>query len=197
MKPFAQYLVESTKTYSYRIKIVGDVDAEFVKNFKDQLKKFDPVSIKDMKKTPILAKPADFPEQTNQAVNMMDVEFRYPAIFPQIEQIAKLLGLEADRICMNDLKWSEGMDSELLGIEDQKDLLTSDYPADSAEQKKLSKEHSEGNQQVVANSAEKATWEVAGGKTPPAVTTNQLPQGVKSPMTQMKRPPKPEVGRKI
>lgn len=197
MKPFAQYLVESTKTYSYRIKIVGDVDAEFVKNFKDQLKKFDPVSIKDMKKTPILAKPADFPEQTNQAVNMMDVEFRYPAIFPQIEQIAKLLGLEADRICMNDLKWSEGMDNELLGIEDQKDLLTSDYPADSAEQKKLSKEYSEGNQQVVANSAEKATWEVAGGKTPPAVTTNQLPQGVKSPMTQMKRPPKPDVGRKI
>ena len=28
MKPFAQYLVESTKTYSYRIKIVGDVDFE-------------------------------------------------------------------------------------------------------------------------------------------------------------------------
>ena len=197
MKPLAQYLAENTKTYNYRIKIVGDIDAELEKNFKEQLKKFEPVSIKDIKKTPILAKPTDFPNFTNQAVNMMDVEFRYPAIPPQIEQIAKNVGLPLDRLCIKDLKWSEGMDAELLGIEDQKELLTSDYPSDTAEQKKLSKEYGDGNQQVVANSAEGATWEVAGGKTPPAATTNQLPQGVESPMTRVKRPPKPEVGRKI
>jgi len=46
----------------------------------------------------------------------------------------------------------------------------------------------------VRNSAEDATWTVAGGKTPPAETTNDLPQGVKSPMTAVKRPPRPAVG---
>lgn len=196
MKPFAQYLVESEKTFSYRIKIVGDLPADFVKAFKEKLKKFDPVKIGDVKTTPIVSKPADFPGHTNQSVNMMDCEFRYPATPPQIQQFAELLGLNADRICINDLKWSEGMDTELAGIESQNEpaLLEKDYPADSKEQKQLSKEHADGNQQVVRNSAEKATWTVAGGKTPAAVTTNDLPQGNKSPMSTVKRPSKPATG---
>lgn len=196
MKTFAQYLTESEKTFDYRIKIVGDVTADFLKAFKEKLKKFDPVKISDVKSTPILSKPADFPEFTNQSVNMMDVSFRYPATPPQIQQMAKLLGLDENRLAMNALSWAEGMDQELLGIEDQKDLLTSDYPPDSAEQKKLKKDYAAvgKDKEVVKNSAADAVWTVAGGKTPPAKTTNELPQGVKSPMSTVKRPPKPATG---
>ena len=53
MKTFAQYLTESEKTFDYRIKICGDVPADFIKALKDQFKKFDPVSISEPKKTPI------------------------------------------------------------------------------------------------------------------------------------------------
>lgn len=200
MKPFAQYLAESERTYNYRIKIVGDIDSEFEREFVKQLKKFEPVSMKDTKKTPILSQPADFPAYPNQSVNIMDVEFRYPAIPPQIEQIARLLGVEPDRVCMKDLAWSEGMDQELLGIENQPEpLLGTEYPADSAEQKELSQDYAAvgADKAVVRNSAKDAKWTVAGGKTPPAVTTDQLPQGVESPMTKIKRPAKPAVGRKI
>ena len=35
---------------------------------------------------------------------------------------------------------------------------------------------------------------VAGGKTPPAKTTNDLPMGNNSPMTKVKRPPRPATG---
>jgi hypothetical protein len=35
---------------------------------------------------------------------------------------------------------------------------------------------------------------VAGGKTPPAETTNDLPMGTTSPMTRVKRPPRPATG---
>jgi hypothetical protein len=198
MKPFAQYLAESEKTYNYRIKIVGDIDSEFEKEFKDQLKKFDPVSIKDTKKTPIISRPADFPDASNEAVNIIDVEFRYPAVFSQIQQAAKLLGLDVNRICMNTLNWAEGMDQELLGIESQPDsLLLAGYPADSKEQKDASRDYAAigADKAVVRNSAGGAKWTVAGGTTPPAVTTNQLPQGVDSPMTKIKRPAKPTVGR--
>jgi hypothetical protein len=88
------------------------------------------------------------------------------------------------------------MDQELLGIEEENSpsLLEKDYPANSAEQNKLKKEYADSNQQIVKNSAEKATWTVAGGRTPPAVTTNDLPQGVKSPMSTIKRPPRPATG---
>ena len=197
MKTFAQYLTESEKTFDYRIKIVGDLPGDFVKEFKVRLKKFDPVSIGEVKTTPILAKPKDFPAFNNQAVNMMDVVFRYPAIPPQIQQIAQLLGLDPDRISINETHWAEGMDAELMGIEDQgSPVLLSDYPADTKEQRDLIKDYSAvgKDKQVVRNSAEDAVWTVAGGKTPPAETTNDLPMGVKSPMSTVKRPPRPATG---
>jgi len=196
MKPFAHYLAESTKTFDYRIKICGEVDAEFLKAFKEQLKKFDPAEISTPKTTPVQARPADFPAQTNQRVTIIDGSFRYPATPPQIQQMAELCGVTADYICINDLHWSEGMDQELLGIKDENSpaVLQKDYPADSAEQKRLKKEYTDGNQQVVRNSAADAKWTVAGGKTPPAQTTNDLPQGVESPMSRVKRPPRPATG---
>jgi hypothetical protein len=197
MKTFAQYLTESEKTFDYRIKIVGDLPGDFVKEFKVRLKKFDPVSIGDVKTTPILAKPKDFPAFNNQAVNMMDVVFRYPAIPPQIQQIAQLLGLDPDRISINETHWAEGMDAELMGIEDQgSPVLLTDYPADTKEQKELIRDYSAvgKDKQVVRNSAEDAVWTVAGGRTPPAETTNDLPMGVKSPMSTVKRPPRPATG---
>ena len=198
MKPFAQYLAESERTYMYRIKIVGDLTSDFNREFREQLKKFEPVSVKETKKTPILSQPAEFPGFPNQAINMIDIELRYPATFPQVQQMARLLGLEPDRICMNNLAWSQGMDQELLGIQDQnKNLLTTDYPEPSAEQKAASRDYTAvgADKAVVKNSAAGAAWTIAGGAPPPAATTDQLPQGVTSPMTNIKRPAKPQVGR--
>ena len=196
MKTFSQYLTESEKTFDYRIKICGDVNAELLKMFREKLKKFDPVKISDAKTTPVQARPADFPGETNQRVTMIDGSFRYPATPPQIQQMAELCGIAVNHVCVNNLQWSEGMDTELLGIaeENAATILGKEYPADSAEQKQLKKEYADGNQQVVRNSAEKAQWTVAGGRTPPAVTTNDLPQGVESPMSRIKRPPRPATG---
>jgi hypothetical protein len=197
MKTFAQYLTESAATHDYRIKIAGDVGADFVRQFKEQLKKFDPVSIGEVKSTPIMSQHPDFPAFPNESISMMDVSFRYPATQPQIAQIANLLGLVEDRICVVQKDYAEGMDSELLGIDEQKDLLTNtDYPADNKQQKELKRDYAAvgKDKKVVQNSAAEATWTVAGGKTRPAETTNDLPQGVKSPMSNMKRPPRPGVG---
>lgn len=196
MKTLAQYLTESQRTHDYRIKIVGDVPADFVTRFKDALKKFDPVQIGELKKTPIMNRLEDFPAFPNESMSILDASFRYPATPQQIQQIAKLLGLDADRICTQQRDYAEGLDRELLGIDDQKDLLTSDYPADTKEQKALAKDYAAvgEDKQVVRNSADKATWTVAGGKTAPAETTNNLPMGIKSPMSDVKRPPRPATG---
>lgn len=196
MKTLSQYLTESAKTFDYRIKIVGDVPAEFVSAFKDRLKKFDPASIGEVKKTPILSQPMNFPDFPNESVSMMDVSFRYPATLPQIQQVVRLLGFDENRLYMAQRDYEEALDQELLGIQDQKDLLTTDYPPDTKQQKDLKKDYAAvgKDKQVVKNSAEDATWTVAGGKTPPAETTNDLPMGVQSPMTTVKRPPKPATG---
>ena len=139
----------------------------------------------------------DFPAFPNESVSMMDVTFRYPATPPQIQEIAKLLGLDVDRICIKQSQYADGMDKELLGIQQQKDLLTDpELGAPTAEQRAESKDYAAvgADKQVVKNSAANATWTVAGGQTPAAETTNDLPMGVNSPMTTVKRPPRPATG---
>jgi hypothetical protein len=197
MKKFQQYLAESERTYNYRIKIVGDVAPDFIKALEGKLAQFDVVKITKPKTTPVQLQPADFPKFSNDSVTSMDVEFRYPAIEPQIKQIAQLLFLDPNRIIMLTTPHEESMTAEKEKIEDQNhDLLTdTDYPAPDAEQKALSKDYSaDPYQHAVLKNAYRSDFTVAGGKTPPAETTNDLPMGNTSPMTKVKRPPRPATG---
>jgi hypothetical protein len=93
--------------------------------------------------------------------------------------------------------YEDSMAIEKEKVEDQnKDLLTdTDYPAPDAEQKALSKDYSAPyNQHAVLKNAYRSEFTVAGGKTPAAKTTNDLPMGTSSPMTKVKRPPRPATG---
>ena len=197
MKNFQQYLAESERTYNYRIKIVGDVAPDFIKALEDKLAQFDIVKISRPKSTPVQLKPADFPKHSNDSVTSMDVEFRYPAVEPQIKQIAQLLFMDPNRIIMLTTPHEDGMDTERERVEtENKDLLTdTDFPAPDAEQKALSKDYSAPyDEHAVLKNAYRSDFTVAGGKTPPAKTTNDLPMGNDSPMTKTKRPPKPATG---
>lgn len=197
MKPFAKYLAESERTYNYRIKIVGDVDKEFAKQLRNKLDQFDVVKFGDLKTTPVRKEIPDFPAFPNQPMSIIDVEFKYPAIEPQIKQLAQLLGLDPNRIVMNTTPYENSLNVEATKIADQnKNLLAdTDYPAPDKEQKALSKDYATGPYEHEAlQNAYRSDFTVAGGKTPPAKTTNDLPQGTKSPMTNIKRQPKPATG---
>ena len=197
MKNFQQYLAESERTYNYRIKIVGDVDAGFIKALEEKCKQFDTIKFSKPKSTPVQLKPADFPKHSNDSVTSIDVEFRYPAIEPQIKQLAQLLFMDPNRIIMLTTPHEEGMDIEREKVEtENKDLLTdTDYPAPDAAQKALSKDYSAPyDEHAVLKNTYRSDFTVAGGKTPPAKTTNDLPMGTSSPMTKVKRPPRPATG---
>jgi hypothetical protein len=91
----------------------------------------------------------------------------------------------------------DGLVQEYERIEDEnKDLLSdTDYPADTAEQKALIKDYSTGPyDHAVLKNAYRSDFTVAGGKTAPAQTTNDLAMGVKSPMTKINRPARPATG---
>ena len=197
MKPFAKYLTESEKTYNYRIKMVGDVPSMFVKELEGKLAQFDVVKMSKPKTTPVRKEIPDFPAFPNQPMSIVDVEFRYPAIEPQIKQLAQLLGMDPNRILMNTLPYEESMNDESRKIgSENKDLLDKpDYPAPDAEQRALSKDYATGPyDHAVLKNAYRSNFTIAGDKTPPAKTTNDLPMGNKSPMTNIKRPPKPATG---
>jgi hypothetical protein len=196
MKPFAKYLAESERTYNYRIKVVGDVPDGFFKELKEKCAQFDVVKMSDAKSTPVRRAIPDFPAFPNQPMKIVDVEFKYPAIEPQIKQLAQILGLDPNRIVMMATPYEQSLDIESEKIADQnKDLLDSPYPAPDAEQKALSKDYATGPyDHAVLKNAYRTNFTVAGGRTPPAKTTNELPMGNKSPMTTIKRQPKPATG---
>ena len=197
MKPFAQYLAESERTYDYRIKMCGDVDNEFVRNLKSKLDQFAPVKMSDVRTTPIQKIPTDFPNFKNEKVSMIDVSFRYPAIEPQVKQLAQLMGFDPNKIVMTTRDYNEELVKEYEKIDDEnKDLLAdTDYPAPDAVQRGLKKDYGvEAHDHVVLKNQYRSDFTVAGGRTPPAETTNDLPMGIKSPMTTIKRPPKPQTG---
>ena len=151
----------------------------------------------DPKTTPIQIIPTDFPNNKNDSVTMFDVSFKYPAIEPQIKQLAQLLGMDPNHVIMQTTPYVDGLVDEYEKIDDQnKDLLDDPtYPADDAEQRALKKDYAaDPYDHVVLKNAYKSNFTVAGGKTPPAKTTNELPMGNKSPMTNIKRQPKPATG---
>jgi hypothetical protein len=197
MKHFKEYLAENERVYNYRIKIAGDTPKDLIRALEEKLRQFDVVSITAPKTTPVMARLADFPAIENESCTHMDVEFRYPAIEPQIQQIAQLLGMDPNRVCMLTVPYENNYDKEAVNVEKQnKDLLTNtDYPAPNAEQKALIKDYSAAPEDhAVLKNTYRSEFTVAGGKTPPAVTTNSIPMNNKSPMTNIKRPPKPATG---
>jgi hypothetical protein len=194
MKKFHQYLAESERTYDYRIKILGDVPPTFIKDLEQKLQQFDIVRMSGKKTTPVQRLLKDFPNEENDMVTSVDVSFRYPAIEPQIQQLAQLLGFNPNRIRLLTQSYVDGMDKEISDINTQnKDLIAdTDYPAPDAEQQELKKDYSgDPYKHAVLQNAYRSDFTVAGGKTPPAKTTNDIKQDTKSPMTDIKRTPKP------
>lgn len=195
MKTFADYLIESRQTYDYRIKIAGDVSSEFIKELEQKLQQFDVIKLTAPKKTPVQKTLVDFPAFNNESMTFVDATFNYPATPPQITQIAQLLGLDPNRICIQDKKYADSIDAERTKQDkENKNLLTNtDFPSPDAEQKELSDDYSAAPDQheVVVKNAYKSDFTVAGGRTPPAKTTNDYPMGVKSPIGGTNRIPTP------
>jgi len=197
MKTFHQYLAESSRTYDYRIKLLGEVPPEFIKHLEEKMAQFDIVKMSRPKSTPIQKLQKDFPGAENQSMTIVDVSFRYPAIEPQIKQLAQLLGFNPNFIALQTQAYDDSIAKEIADITAQnKDLIAdTDYPAPDAEQRALSQDYSANPyQHAVLRNEYRSDFTVAGGKTPPAKTTNDIPQQDTSPFANIKRPPRPATG---
>jgi hypothetical protein len=78
MSTFKEYLIESIKTYEFKVKIAGDVEDSIEENMKTVLSKFECLSVTKTMRTPIAETPMDFPELKNVQVNLYDVSCSYP-----------------------------------------------------------------------------------------------------------------------
>jgi hypothetical protein len=195
MKDFTTYLMESTRQYVYKIKLAGDLPEGFMKKFEEELSRFDVEKVTSIKKTPVMRDQLDFPDLQNMDVSMFEVTLNYPATTEHLTKMAMECGMCETRIKMFTKDFADGWaDKETKSVmePEQAPILEKDYDKPSKEQKDSHK----GYQDPMSNVDEeedKPKFEVAGGKTPPAKTTNDLDMGVKSPVgSQKQKKPEPK-----
>lgn len=85
MKSFKDYLTESKRTYDFKVKIAGEFTTEQEEALKTLLDKYQVVGFKKAAKTPVQALPLDFPRITNAEVNVFEVSLDYPVASHELQ----------------------------------------------------------------------------------------------------------------
>ena len=86
MKTFKDYLTEGKKTYSFKVKVAGDLPEGFADDLKARLENRSIMQFEQMKTTPVQELPHDFPELTNMEVHTFDVMTEYPLTPTEVEK---------------------------------------------------------------------------------------------------------------
>jgi len=181
MKTYYEYLIESEQTYKYRVKVAGGCDNECLKELETKLAKFDLINMSSPKTTPVMEDPLDFPGVKNMEVCMFEVEIAYPAgqdaLYDMIESCTRRpksqIKVVSDHFAQS-YEENEGADPE------EAPILEKDYD----EQSKEAGEAYADPAKVVPETPTR--FKIAGGDTPKAQTTNDLPMGDKSAMGSVK-----------
>ncbi len=92
-KTLNEYLIESKKVYSFKIKIAGDVPKDFEKEIKSRLERCKVVSFSKTKTTPIQKELSEFPTLSNVEVTIYDVVLEYPITAPEIGSDVEAIGI--------------------------------------------------------------------------------------------------------
>lgn len=204
MKSLKHYITESVKTYNYTIKIAGDLDKNFLDMFKFNLKKFDPIRISDPVTTPIQKDPFGFPDLVNQSITIIKADFRYPATEPMIQQIAQLLGYNVNMVRVITTDFNDSINSEADGYANEMQhspVLTHEEMEEQPGAKEANKAYSQSYLPSIQDQAKGSQIDIpyAGEKTkdsfdPFKPYLDDAKLGVKSPMSTITRPAKPQTG---
>jgi hypothetical protein len=202
MKSLQTYISERNTQYDFRIKVAKQNPNEILEEIKNALDAYELVSITKPKSLPI-QEHIEFPKWGACECWQFEATVAYPATPPQIAQLLKeRTGMLYEWVCVynkvqadqNDYAEAYGkdhegsllLDSELKDVPGGQDLV-GDRRKDS-----LLKELDQQSPKMVAleSDADLVSGR-ASERTKPASTTNQLPQGAKSPVgsQQNKLPP--------
>ena len=200
MRTLRDYLIESSRQYEYRIKIAGELSQEQIEKMEQGFEAFDMVSLSEPKRTPIEQNPLGFEGIKNKEVNILDAKFNYPASTEQFVQICKDAGIAGNSIIVVNKAFDDSMSDEEANKDttpEDGSLLDSDLPTDIQAQVDANKDYATpGSEQDVIKNRAKTEYEIAGGKTEKAQTTNDLPQNNTSPFSSVTLPDRPKTGAK-
>jgi hypothetical protein len=132
MKSFREYLVESKKVYSFKVKVAGDLPENFQEDLKKSLEKYQIVNLEKMT-TPVQESPIDFPEQANKEVTIFDLVLEYPITGPEIVSYIKEMGVSEECFRVRGSGEPSEYDQLLTNDGDGNALLSDPYYKESSD----------------------------------------------------------------
>jgi hypothetical protein len=174
MRSLQEYLTESAKQYMFRIRLACDCDMD---KLKTALAKFDVAAMSEPKRLPITQKAFGFDHLDNPEIHIVDVSTNYPCTPTELSAAFNAVDIPASMVMVTTLNQeillapAESEAGEGKAILD-KDLPKSTYPQILADLE----------QAVAKKEPGKYQYTYAAKNTSTGSTTNDLPQGNKSPV---------------
>ena len=192
MKNLHDYIAERNSNYSFRIKVAKQNPKDIMEEIKNALDAYELVDITTPKSLPV-QEHREFPKWGPCECWQFEATVSYPTTGVQIAQLLKeRTGMQAEWVCVygkqqaddNDAFEAHGKDHEgsLLLDSELKDVAGAQDLVGNRRKDSLLKELEEQSPKLTGFKEPELTSTRASEKTKAAQTTNQLPQGTKSPV---------------
>ena len=172
MKSLKQFIVESQKTYEFKIKLACDSDDLDMDHIEQAVASFDPVEITKPKSLPY-QKSAEFPNAAATQIQLITVVTKYPSTPEQIRSlIANKCNIHESNIIVRTAAQDLDFENQQVTEPSGEAVLGTDYEAS---------DHQDHVGQKAIDAAMKdhksREYEFAGDKTARAKTLNDEPAG--------------------
>jgi len=192
MKSLHDYIAERNSNYAFRIKVAKQNPKDIMEEIKNALNAYELVDITAPKSLPV-QEHREFPKWGPCECWQFEATVAYPTTQVQIAQLLKeRTGMQAEWVCVYGKQQADDNDAfEAYGKDHEGALLLDDKLQDVAgaqdlvgdkRNESMLKELNAQSPKLTGFKDPKLTSQQSSEKTPAAKTTNQLPQGSKSPV---------------
>jgi len=95
MKTFRDYLSESKKIYSFKVKLAGEIPENFLETLKKRLDNYKIVTLEKMA-TPVEETSVDFSQYGDKEITVFDLAVEYPITAPEIGAYLKEMSISEE-----------------------------------------------------------------------------------------------------
>ena len=186
IKSFASHLSDNAKVYSFKMRMAFECTDKMFKKIECALDAYQLESITKPKSLPIQEDSVNFPQLGPVEINIIEMELGYPVI-PEMLQalLIERCGLDGTQFIIHTLAQDADRTPQ-NAIYEKGDALLDTELDDYALTEKVY-----GNEFITdfLDSIETREYKFSADNTEKAETTNELPQGSQSPMTQQNKLP--------
>ena len=131
MKTFRDYLTESKKVYSFKVKVAGEIPENFVENLKNRLDAYEVVTLEKIS-TPVEETSVDFSQYGDKEITVFDLVTEYPITAPEIAAYLKDMSITEECFRVRGSMEPSEYDQKITGKNEAGALLDDPFYKDEA-----------------------------------------------------------------